>query len=183
MMLKYLFSLYFFKSALLTSFLLLSSSAIGDDKHAHTNTKYISPDGGFVICTKSGVKELYKKRLSQIEKREVIYTGVPRVLELVSNEEGCYFRNTEVIFLKIAEEYALPIREKLISHENGDEPCPWNALERCKRVIAPAATYVEAEALGADGKWYSPLFIEMGSRFKLLDRPEDTQAGEQDRNP
>ena len=181
-MLKYLFLLNFFKSALLASFLLLSSSAIADDKHVHTNTKYISPDGGFIICTKEGVEELYKKRLSQIEKREVMYTGVPRVLELVSRDE-CMFKDTKVVFLKIAEEYALPIREKLISHENGDEPCPWNALERCKRVTAPAATYVEAKFLYDNGKWYGGVFIEMGSRFKLLDRPEDTQAGEQDRNP
>ena len=149
------------------------------DIAVYTNTKYISPDGGFVICTKSGVEELYKKRLSQIEKREVIYTGAPRVLELVSNEEGCYFENRKVVFLRIAEEYALEARESLVTHEDGEENCPWNALERCKLVIEPAATYVEAEALGADGKWYSPLFIEMGGNFELLDRPEDTQAGDQ----
>ena len=181
-MLKYLFLLNFFKSALLASFLLLSSSAIADDKHVHTNTKYISPDGGFIICTKEGVEELYKKRLSQIEKREVMYTGVPRVLELVSNEEGCYFENTEVVFLRMAEEYALKARESLVTHEEGEEPCPWNALERCKRVIAPPAKYIEAEFLYDNGKWYGGVFIEMGWNFELLDRPEDTQAGE-DRTP
>ncbi len=148
------------------------------DIAVYKNTRYISKDGGFIICTKEGVEKLYKKRLSQIEKREVMYTGVPRVLELVSNEEGCYFRNTEVIFHKIAEEYVIEARERLVSDEDGEENCPWNALERCKLVIAPPATYVEAEALGADGKWYSPLFIEMGYDFELLDRQEDTQAGE-----
>ncbi len=147
-----------------------------------TNTKYKIRDGGFVICTKEGVEKLYKKRLSQIEKREVMYTGVPRVLELVSNEEGCYFENTEVVFLRMAEEYALKARESLVTHEEGEEPCPWNALERCKRVIAPPATYVEAEFLGEDGDWRGGAFIEMGPSFKLLDRPEDTQAGE-DRTP
>ncbi len=152
------------------------------DIAVYKNTKYISPDGGFVICTKSGIEKLYKKRLSQIEKGEVIYTGVPRVLELVSNEEGCYFEDRTVVFIRMAEEYALPIRKRPVTHEEGEEPCPWNALERCKRVIAPAATYVEAEFLYDNGKWYGGVFIEMGWNFELLDRPEDTQAGE-DRTP
>ena len=181
MMLNYLFSLYFFKSTLLASFLLLSSSAIADDKHAHTNTKYISPDGGFIICTKEGVEKLYKKRLSQIEARERIHTGSSKVLELVSNEEGCYFEDRKVVFLKIAEEYALPIIERLAFDEDGEEPCPSNPLKKCKRVIAPAAKYVEAKFLYDNGKWYEA-FIEMGYNFELLDRPEDTQAGE-DRAP
>ena len=143
-----------------------------------TNTKYKIRDGGFVICTKEGVEKLHRKRLSQLETGETITTQSPRVLELVSNEEGCYFINTEVAFDKISEKYALPIEERLISHENGEENCPWNALERCKRVTAPAAHYVEAKFLGDDGQWYKDAFIEMGASFKLLDRPEDTQAGD-----
>ena len=180
MMIKYLFLLNFFKSSLLAlSLLLFSFNALSADK----DTIYISPDGGYVICTKEGVKKLYDKRLSQIEARETIYTGTPRVLELVSNEEGCYFENRKVVFLRIAEEYALPIRERLVTHENGDEPCPWAPEKKCKRVIEPAATYVEAEFLAKDGYWRGGVFIEMGGNFELLDKPEDTQAGEQDRNP
>ena len=146
-----------------------------------TNTRYKVREGGFVICTKEGVEKLYNIRLSQLENNETITTNSPRVLELVSNEEGCYFINTEVTFDKISEKYALPIEERLISHENGEENCPWNALERCKRVTAPAAKYVEGGFLAEDGDWYEA-FIEMGATFELLDRPEDTQAGE-DRTP
>ena len=179
MIIKYLFSLNFFKSTLLAlSLLLFSFSALADYK----NTEYISSDGGFIICTKEGVEKLYKKRLSQIEARERIHTGSSKVLELVSNEEGCYFEDRKVVFLKIAEEYALPIIERLAFDEDGEEPCPSNPLKKCKRVIAPAAKYVEAAFLGEDGDWRGPVFIEMGYNFELLDRPEDTQAGE-DRTP
>ena len=171
-MLKYLFSTNFLRSFLLAfSLLLFSFNALSADK----GTKYISPGDGFVICTKEGVEKLHSIRLSQIEAGEIISTGSPKVLELVSNEEGCYFENTEVIFHKIAEEYTLPIRERLISHENGEENCPWNALERCSLITAPAATYVEAIFLAKDGNWRGPVFIEMGARFKLLDKPEDDE--------
>ena len=148
---------------------------------AYKNTEYISKDGGFIICTKSGIEKLHRKRLSQIEARETITTQSPRVLELVSNEEGCYFKDRTVVFLKMAEEYALEARESLVTHEDGEEPCPSNPLKKCKRVYAPPATYVEAEFLAKDGYWRGGVFIEMGSRFKLLDEP-DTQAGE-DRTP
>ncbi len=182
-MLNYLFSLNFFKSTLLAlSLLLFSLSAIAE--HKNTRYKYpIESGDGFIICTKEGIEKLHRIRCSQVENKKVIYTGTPRVLELVSNEEGCYFENTEVIFHKIAEEYTLPIRERLISHENGEENCPWNALERCSLITAPAATYVEAIFLAKDGNWRGPVFIEMGGSFKLLDKPEELQAGEEDRSP
>ena len=185
MILKYLFSLIFFRIALCGFSLLLllfSSSAIASDIVVHKNTEYTNEAGGFIICTKEGIEKLYKKRLSQLETGETITTQSPRVLELVSNEEGCYFKDRKVIFLKIAEEYALPIERRLVTHEDGDEPCPWAPEKRCKLVIAPAAKYVEAEFLGEDGIWRGGAFIEMGVNFKLLDEP-DTQAGEQDRNP
>ena len=184
-MLKYLFSLNFFKSTLLAlSLLLFYSSAISSDiVTAHKNTEYMSKDGGFIICTKEGIGKLYKKRLSQVENNETVHTGSSKVLEFVSNEEGCYFEDRKVVFLKIAEEYALPIRERLVTYEDGEEPCPWAPEKKCKRVIEPAATYVEAEFLDEDGIWRKDAFIEMGGNFKLLDRPEELQAGEQDRAP
>ena len=148
------------------------------DIAVYKDTKYISPVGGFIICTKEGVEELYKKRLSQVENNETVHTGSSKVLELVSNEEGCYFEDRTVVFLKIAEEYALPIERRLVFHEDGEEPCPSNPLEKCKLFIEPAATYVEAEFLAKDGYWRGGVFIEMGGNFELLDRPEDTQAGE-----
>ena len=176
MMLKCLFYVYFFKSALQAfPLLLFSLSAIAEYK----NTKYISPDGGYVICTEKGAETLSNIRLSQVEDREIIETESPRVLELVSNEEGCYFKNTEVVFYKISEKYTLEARERLVYHEDGEENCYWAPEKKCKRVIAPPAHYVEAEFLGDDGQWYKDAFIEMGASFKLLDRPEDTQAGDQ----
>ncbi len=155
------------------------------DIAAYKNTKYISKDGGFIICTKEGVEKLYKKRLSQIEARETVHTGSSKVLELVSNEEGCYFEDRKVVFLKISEQYALKARESLVTDENGEENCPSNPLERCKRVTVPPATYVEAAFLGKDGRWRGGVFIEMGATFELLDKPEDTQATEEeeDRTP
>ena len=175
-MFNYLFSLDFFRIALCGfSLLLLLFSSNASARDWYTNTKYKVRDGGFIICTKSGIEKLYKKRLSQVEARETITTQSPKVLELVSNEEGCYFENTEVIFHKIAEEYALPIRESLVSHEDGEENCPWNALEKCRLITAPAAKYVEAIFLAKDGNWRGPVFIEMGGSFKLLDKPEDDE--------
>ena len=148
---------------------------------SYKDTKYISPDGGYIICTKSGVEKLSGIRHSQVEAGKTVHTGGSRVLKLVSEEEGCYFRNTEVVFIEIAEEYALEAIELLVPAKNGDENCPSNPLETCKRVIAPAAHYVKATFLAKDGNWRGPVFIEMGWDFKLLDRPEDTQAG--DRTP
>ena len=180
MMIKYLFLLTnFLRSALLAlSLLLFSFSALADYK----NTGYISPDGGFIICTKEGVEKLYKKRLSQIENNETVHTGSSKVLELVSGDE-CMFKDTKVVFLRIAEEYALPIERRLVFDEDGKEPCPSNPLKNCREVNAPAARYVEAEFLYDNGKWYGGVFIEMGYNFELLDRPEDTQATEEDRTP
>ena len=183
---SYLFSINFFKSSLLalSLFLLFYSSAIASDiVTAHKNTEYISKDGGYIICTKSGVEKLYDKRHSQIENNETVYTGIPRVLELVSNEEGCYFEDRKVVFLKIAEEYALPIRESLVIHEDGEENCYWAPEKRCKLVIKPAAKYVEAAFLGEDRIWRKGAFIEMGGNFKLLDRPEEPPQAEEDRTP
>ena len=184
-MLKYLFSLNFFKSTLLAlSLLLFYSSAISSDiVTAHKNTEYMSKDGGFIICTKEGIGKLYKKRLSQVENNETVHTGSSKVLEFVSNEEGCYFEDRKVVFLKIAEEYALEPIEGLVSDEDGEENCPWNALERCKLVIELPARYFEAEFLAKDGRWRGGVFIEMGGNFELLDRPEELQAGEEDRAP
>ena len=179
-MFNYLFFIFKYCLGSFSLFLFFSSSsAIAEYK----DTRYINTGGGFIICTKSGIEKLYSKRLSQVEKKEVIYTQGPRVLEFVSEEEGCYFRNTEVIFNKIAEEYTLPTTEKLVSDESGEEHCPWNALERCSLITAPAAHYVESKALGEDGKWYGPLFIEMGPTFKLLDRLEEPPQAEEDRTP
>ena len=177
-MLNYLFSLDFFRIALCGFSLLLllfSSNASARDWYTNTRYKNIAVDGGFIICTKSGIEKLYKKRLSQVEARETITTQSPKVLELVSNEEGCYFENTEVVFLKIAEEYALEATEGFVSDEDGDEPCPSNPLKNCREVNAPPATYVEAEFLSKDGNWRGPVFIEMGGSFKLLDKPEDDE--------
>ena len=143
---------------------------------------HTDPGNGYIICTEEGVAKLHSTRLSQVENNETVHTGSPRVLELVSNEEGCYFINTEVKFFKISEKYTLEAREGLVTDEEGEENCPWNALKRCKRVTAPAAKYVEGGFLAEDGDWYEA-FIEMAGNFKLLDRPEDTQAGEEDRTP
>ena len=71
-----------------------------DQKADYKNTRYISLGDGFVICTKSGIEKLHSIRHSQVKARERIHTGSPKVLELVSEEEGCYFENTEVIFIK-----------------------------------------------------------------------------------
>ena len=104
-MLKYLFSLDFVRSCLLACFLLFSSNATTEDWY--TKTKYKVRDGGFIICTEQGAEELSNIRNSQVKAGEIIHIGSPRVLELVSEEEGCYFKNTEVVFYKISEKYTL----------------------------------------------------------------------------
>ena len=122
------------------------------------------------------IEKLYNIRKLQIEARKIIHTGSARVVELVSEEEGCYFRDTKVAFIKIAEEYTLEARESLVSHEDGEENCPRDPEKRCKRVTAPPAKYVESIYLEeGGGKWHGLVLIEMGWDFRLLDRPEDDE--------
>ena len=179
MMIKYLFSLNFFRIFSLF-FALLSSSAIAE----YQDTQYISKDGGFIICTKKGVEELSDIRQSQIDSKEVIRLTDYSVLNKVTQGE-CIFRNTRAIFKRIANEYSLKDSETTVSDEKGEENCPWNPLEKCTLINTSFVQYVESSFLDNDGIWYKGVFIEMGWDFELFDRPEDTQATEEeeDRTP
>ena len=174
MMLKYLFSLNFFRTSSL--FLLFSSSSMAELQD--TNKSYTSGGGGFVICTEEGVEKLRNIRLSQMERGELIDPTDPSVLEQVSEKE-CIFRDTKVVFKKIAPKYNLPASEILVIDRGGEEPCPWAPETRCSRVTASPVHYVESIFLDNDGDWYKGVFVEIGPSFKFLDKPEELQAGDQ----
>ena len=164
-MLKYLFSLNFFKS--LSLLLLLSSSTMASDDVIELNKLYKAtdnPDDGYVICVGEGPRKLRDVRHSQIEAGKRITTQSSEVLELVSNKEGCYFRNTDVIFLKMSEEYSLPTNERHFAGEDGDEPCTWDTRKSC--IIAPPAQYIEASALSINGVWYD-VIIEISGHIDV----------------
>ena len=146
------------------------------DRYNDTNTLYTSGKGGFIICTKKGVEELRNIRLSQIENRKTIDPADPSILEHISEDE-CIFRDTKVLFDRIATEYNLPASEGMVFDPAGDESCLSNPAKRCSLVNTSLVQYVESSFLGDDGSWYNG-FVEMGASFKLLDKPEDTQAGD-----
>ena len=179
MMLKCLFSVNFF---IIFSLSLLFSTSVTAQYH-DTNTLYTSRKGGFIICDAEGLEELKSIRRQQIAKgkEEEISLASESVVQKISQ---CMFRNTKVLFKRVATEHNLEAREIMVFDKQGEENCPSNLLKRCRRDFASPLKYVESIYLGKDGQtWYGPVFVEMGPSFELLDRPEDTQAGEQDRVP
>ena len=134
------------------------------DKYKEIIYIYTSSRGGYIICDDEEVKKLRNIRLSQIENEEILDSADPSVIETIEN---CIFRDTKVIFKRLANEYNLPARNIMVYDEDGEEPCPSRPEEKCRRANVSPLKYIESMYLDNDGIWYENVFIEIGASFEL----------------
>ena len=127
----------------------------------------------YIICNKDGVKKLIAMRISQWEKEKRI-----RSKEDPIPEEDCVRRETNVVFLEVAQEpeYSFPYRVNLIIEvPDGQYPCPLDPEKKCADFYGPVAQYAKAQYIDSNGEWREEVFVEVAGDIRFIDHPDDVK--------